>query len=148
MNLRFREFTVLLSNIGRAISKIKNYEMSKFGLKGSQVNCIFYLYGNEDGMTATELCNLCEEDKAGVSRALKDLEEKGFVECKSDENKKKYNSNLKLTPKGEEVAEFISGKINTIINYDKNYISDEELKSFYNTFNKIYDNLKIISDKE
>ena len=148
MNLRFREFTVLLSNIGRAINKIKNYEMSKFGLKGSQVNCIFYLYGNEDGMTATELCNLCEEDKAGVSRALKDLEEKGFVECKSDENKKKYNSNLKLTPKGEEVAEFISGKINDIINYDKNYISDEELKSFYNTFNKIYDNLKIISDKE
>ena len=148
MNLRFREFTVLLSNIGRVINKIKNYEMSKFGLKGSQVNCIFYLYGNEDGMTATELCNLCEEDKAGVSRALKDLEEKGFVECKSDENKKKYNSNLKLTPKGEEVAEFISGKINDIINYDKNYISDEELKSFYNTFNKIYDNLKIISDKE
>ncbi|MGN1259320.1 MAG: MarR family winged helix-turn-helix transcriptional regulator [Christensenellales bacterium] len=148
MNLRFREFTVLLSNIGRAINKIKNYEMSKFGLKGSQVNCIFYLYGNEDGMTATELCNLCEEDKAGVSRALKDLEEKGYVECKSDENKKKYNSNLKLTPKGEEVAEFISGKINDIINYDKNYISDEELKSFYNTFNKIYDNLKIISDKE
>ncbi len=148
MNLRFREFTVLLSNIGRVINKIKNYEMSKFGLKGSQVNCIFYLYGNEDGMTATELCNLCEEDKAGVSRALKDLEEKGYVECKSDENKKKYNSNLKLTPKGEEVAEFISGKINDIINYDKNYISDEELKSFYNTFNKIYDNLKIISDKE
>ena len=148
MNLRFREFTVLLSNIGRVINKIKNYEMSKFGLKGSQVNCIFYLYGNEDGMTATELCNLCEEDKAGVSRALKDLEEKGYVECKTDENKKKYNSNLKLTPKGEEVAEFISGKINDIINYDKNYISDEELKSFYNTFNKIYDNLKIISDKE
>lgn len=146
MNTRFREFTLLISNVLRAINKIKNYEMKKYGLKGTQVNCLFYLYGNQNEMTATNLCLLCEEDKGSISRTLKELEEKGFIVCEKDANKKKYNSILKLTPKGEEIAKIISTKIENIIDYDKNYITDIELTDFYKTFNKIYENLKNVSD--
>lgn len=50
--------------------------MKNHGLKGTQVNYLFYLYENENGITATEICSLCAEDKGFVSRALKELEEK------------------------------------------------------------------------
>ena len=62
--------------------------MKKYGLKGTQVNYLFYLYENENNITATEICSLCVEDKGFDSRALKDLEEKGFIEYKKDDNKK------------------------------------------------------------
>lgn len=145
MNERFREFTLLLSNIGRAINKIKNAEMKKYNLKGTQVSCLFYLYG-ENEMTAKDICALCEEDKGAVSRALKELEEKGFILCEKDEHKKKYNSILRLTEKGNEVAGFINNKVESIISYDKDYITKSELESFYCTFNKVYDNLKKASE--
>lgn len=146
MSDRFQDFTHLISNIGRTINKIKNIEMKKFGLKGTQVNCLFYLCENPQGMTAQEICIRSSEDKGAISRALKELEENNFIESEKDETKKKYNCKLKLTAKGMEVAKYIEEKIASILNYDKNFISDEELSSFYRTFNKIYDNLKNISN--
>lgn len=146
MQNRFREFTVLISNIVRTINKIKNFEMKKYGLKGTQVSCLFYLYGNDD-LTAKDICSLCQEDKAAVSRALKDLETKGFIVCESDNNRKKYNSCLSLTESGEKVAKQILKTIESIMEYDKNFISEKELTEFYQTFNKIYTNLKNISEK-
>lgn len=146
MQNRFREFTVLISNIVRTINKIKNFEMKKYGLKGTQVSCLFYLYGNDD-LTAKDICSLCQEDKAAVSRALKDLETKGFIVCESDNNRKKYNSCLSLTEGGEKVAKQILKTIESIMEYDKNFISEKELTEFYQTFNKIYTNLKNISEK-
>ncbi|MGN1212834.1 MAG: MarR family winged helix-turn-helix transcriptional regulator [Christensenellales bacterium] len=146
MENRFKDFTLLISNISRAINKIKNQEMRKFGLKGTQVNCLFYLYENKTGMTAKDICSLCKEDKGAVSRTLRELEELGYIVCKRDDNKKKYNSVLSLTSKGTEIAEYISDKISQIINYDKNYISSDELAEFYKTFKKIYQNLKKVSE--
>lgn len=147
MENRFKEFTLLLSQIGRVINKIKNEEMKRYGLKGTQVNCIYYIYGSKTEISAKDICLLCEEDKGAVSRTLKKLEIQGFIVCKKDENKKKYNSTLKLTKKGEEIGKIINSKINEYINYDESYISNQELNEFYKTFNKIYKNLKEMSEK-
>lgn len=145
MSDRFKDFTHLIANVGRTINRIKNIEMKQFGLKGTQVNCLFYLYESDGKMTAREICIKSAEDKGAISRELKELEESGFIESENDENKKKYNCKLKLTEKGNEVAQYIEKKIDSILNYDKNFISDEELSGFYKTFNKIYDNLRNIS---
>lgn len=146
MQERFRDFTLLISNVSRAINKIKNHEMKKYGLKGTQVSCLFYLYGKKQEMTATDICALCEEDKGAISRALKELENKGLITYKNDDNKKKYNSIILLTPSGYDTAEKITNTIAEIIKYDKTYITEKELIQFYGTFNKIYENLKTISD--
>lgn len=146
MQNRFREFTLLTSNVVRTINKIKNFEMKKYGLKGTQVSCLFYLYGSDGDMTAKDICALCQEDKAAISRALKDLENKGFIVCENDSNKKKYNTLLTLTESGEKVAKQILNTIERILKYDKNFISEQELSEFYQTFNKIYENLKHVSE--
>lgn len=146
MQNRFREFTLLTSNVVRTINKIKNFEMKKYGLKGTQVSCLFYLYGSDGDMTAKDICALCQEDKAAISRALKDLENKGFIVCENDSNKKKYNTLLTLTESGKKVAKQILNTIERILKYDKNFISEQELSEFYQTFNKIYENLKHVSE--
>lgn len=146
MQNRFREFTLLTSNVVRTINKIKNLEMKKYGLKGTQVSCLFYLYGSDGDMTAKDICALCQEDKAAISRALKDLENKGFIVCENDSNKKKYNTLLTLTESGKKVAKQILNTIERILKYDKNFISEQELSEFYQTFNKIYENLKHVSE--
>ena len=82
MRERFQTFTVLISKISRNIKKIKNQEMAEYGLRSVHVTCLYYLYST-DSLTATDLCELCEEDKATISRGLDFLEENGFIVCES-----------------------------------------------------------------
>ena len=69
MEKRFETFTVLINRISRNIRKIKNQEMAEFHLRSAHISCLYYLYASR-GLTAAELCEKCEEDKATVSRAL------------------------------------------------------------------------------
>ena len=68
MEERFETFTVLIARISRSIKRIKADEMADFELKGPHVSCLYYL-SQQDGMTAAELCERCDEDKAAISRS-------------------------------------------------------------------------------
>ena len=73
MENRFETFTVLVNRISRNIRRIKNQEMAEYDLRSAHISCLYYLYANP-GLTATDLCERCEEDKATISRALEYLE--------------------------------------------------------------------------
>lgn len=66
---RFKMFTVLNSKINRCIRRIKTEEMAEFDLRSTHVSCLYYLYA-ENTLTAKELCDICDEDKAAISRSL------------------------------------------------------------------------------
>ena len=100
---RFETFTVLIAKISRNIKKIKNQEMAEYGLRSVHVSCLYYLY-SEESLTATELCELCEEDKATISRALDHLEKNGFIVRTPDENDARI-SRVRLTEEGRAQCE-------------------------------------------
>jgi DNA-binding MarR family transcriptional regulator len=106
MEERFETFTVLINRIGRNIRKIKNQEMAEYGLRSVHISCLYYLYANE-GLTSTDLCERCEEDKATISRALDYLETNGYLFCEA-KSAKRYKTPLMLTEKGFAVAKEIS----------------------------------------
>ena len=87
MQERFKTFTVLISKINRSIKKIKTEEMDEFNLKSHHVSCLYYLY-KSNSLTAKELCDICAEDKAALSRSLEDLERNGYIECDSNLKKR------------------------------------------------------------
>lgn len=87
MEERFETFTVLITRISRSIKRIKADEMADFELKGPHVSCLYYL-SQQDGMTAAELCERCDEDKAAISRSLDDLEKNGYITCASGAGKR------------------------------------------------------------
>ena len=72
MQDRFVMFTTLIGNISRSIFRMKSELMSEFDLKSSHVSCLYYLH---HGMakSSAELCRVCDEDKANISRAVKSV---------------------------------------------------------------------------
>ncbi len=137
MQERFETFTMLINRISRNIRKIKNKEMAEYHLRSAHISCLFYLY-TADGLTATDLCERCEEDKATISRAVEYLEKNGYLTCES-KTAKKYKSPICLTEKGKEVSKKIANKIDFVLDEISVGLSEKERVEFYRC-------LKIISD--
>lgn len=146
---RFETFTSEIAAMQRCIQKIKSAEMTEFGLKGGHVMCLFYLYRHPEGLTAAELSALCEEDKAAISRAVVDLEERKFVFCQQSGEKKKYRAKLFLTRGGTEVAVRVNQRVENAVERGGAGLSGQERTIFYNSLGKIADNLqKYCEEKE
>ena len=109
MEERFAAFTVLIAKINRNIRRIKTEEMAEFHLKGPHVACLYHLT-TAGPLTAGELCDRCDEDKAAISRSLDFLEKEGYLVCDSSA-RKRYRSPLRLTEKGEATGRRIMEKI-------------------------------------
>ena len=144
MKERFEIFTVLINKISRNIRKIKNQEMAEYGLRSTHVTCLYYLYSAKS-LTATELCERCEEDKATISRALDFLEDKGFIECQS-KAAKRYKTPLFLTEKGKEAGKKVFDAVDRVLDAVGVGLTDEQRKSFYAYLTIISDNLDKITD--
>lgn len=145
MKERFRTFTVLITKISRAIRKIKNEEMQEYGLSNPHVSCLYYLFKN-DSLSAKELMDICLEDKAALSRAISFLESNGYIECKSTQ-KKRYNSPLKLTTMGAQIAKDIANKIDNILDYASAGLNNEKRVVLYESLTLIADNLEKFCEK-
>lgn len=147
MEDRFGKFTLLINNINRYINKIKSEEMAKFGLKSYHVSCLFYLYKHSDcGLTASELCSLCDEDKGTVSRSLSYLQDNGYIRCDEEINKKKYRAKLFLTKKGFEISDKINTLTDKSVELGSKGITDFERENMYNSLDLISNNLKNLCD--
>lgn len=142
MKERFETFTVLIAKISRNIRKIKNQEMAEYGLRSPHISCLYYLYSAES-LTATELCEKCEEDKATISRSLDYLEKNGYLICKA-KYAKRYKSPLLLTDKGKEVGKKITDKINVILDEISVGLTEKERIEFYRSLTVINDRLDAI----
>ncbi len=145
MTDRFETFTTLISKITRSIRRLKSVKSSKFNLTGPCVYCIYYLYKHNEGLTARELCLLCDEDKAAISRTLEHLEDNGFIVCNSS-TKKRYNSPLLLTPKGNEVGKQFVNIIDNLLKEASTNVTIEERDALYSALTKICNNLQKICD--
>ncbi|MBR6756612.1 MAG: MarR family transcriptional regulator [Peptococcaceae bacterium] len=143
MDNRYEMFTVLIAKINRNIRKIKNQEMLEYNLKSLHISCLYYLYLS-GGLTATELCERCEEDKATISRSLDYLEKEGYLTCDT-QNAKRYKSPLVLTEKGKEVGKQIVDKVNRVLDGVGANLTDSEREIFYRSLNLISDNLEIVA---
>ena len=142
MEERFETFTVLIARISRSIKRIKADEMADFELKGPHVSCLYYL-SQQDGMTAAELCERCDEDKAAISRSLDDLEKNGYITCTSGAGKR-YKSPLRLTEQGKAVGRAIGEKITCIVEAASEGLSEAERQTMYRALALVSENLERI----
>lgn len=143
MQERFETFTVLINRISRNIRKIKNQEMAEYNLRSSHVSCLYYLYSG-DGLTATDLCERCAEDKATISRALEYLETNGYL-IRQSKTPKYYRSTLTLTEKGVAVSRKISEKINGVLDEISGELTEEERVEFYRSLTIISNSLDAVA---
>ena len=143
MQERFETFTVLINRISRNIRKIKNQEMAEYNLRSAHVSCLYYLYSAKN-ITATDLCERCEEDKATISRALDYLETSGYLICES-KSAKRYKAPLVLTEKGCTIGKKIADKIDGVLDEISVGLTEEERIAFYRSFSIISESLETVS---
>ena len=141
---RFETFTGLIGRINRNIRRIKNQEMASFQLKSIHISCLYYLYSS-GSLTAAELCERCEEDKAAVSRALDYLEKEGYLEA-SDKTAKRYRHPLHLTEKGVLASSIIAAKIDAVLEEINSSLTEQERLAFYRSLTAISNRLDAIAN--
>lgn len=143
MEERFGTFTVLINRISRNIRKIKNFEMAEYNLRSPHISCLYYLY-RFNGLTATDLCERCEEDKATISRSLDYLEKNGYLSCET-KSVKRYKSPLILTEKGQKVGKEIAEKIDHVLEEISVGLTEEERTRFYRSLSIISESLEKVA---
>ena len=143
---RFEAFTTYITKVYKSIQKIKLSETESMGLKANHVMYMYYLGKNEEGLTPTELCKLCIEDKAAVSRIIADLTKKGFVKPAQVDSQRKYRTKFILTKEGIDMNKRINDTISIAVSKASNGLSDEDRETFYRVFSYVTNNLEMICD--
>ena len=136
---RFDAFVSGITSCYKYIQRIKAMEMTEFGLKGTHVMCLYYLRQNPAGLTASQLCGLCSEDKAAISRTVSELKTRGYITTLSE---KAYRAMLTLTAAGQEVARKFDRLIESWVTAGGDGLTDEERSDFYRSLSTIAENLR------
>lgn len=140
---KYELFSSSVSCMYHDIQKIERTEMLKFGLKGPHAQCLLAMSRYPEGVTSAQLCEICEKDKAAISRTVAELEQSGLV-LRTERNGVRYRALLTLTEKGQEAAEAVSKKAQLAVELAGEGLDDAQREVFYRVLALIAGNLHTI----
>ena len=141
---RFEQFSYSIHNIYKHINKIERDEMEKYGLRGSYSQYLVIMSRFPDGITSSKLSEICDKDKAAISRIVAEMEEKGLIFRKTDKDNL-YRARLILTEDGVKAADYVCDKAMRAVALAGGNLGDEERRIMYGALAIIETNLKRIS---
>lgn len=139
---RFEKFSLAVFSISKYWHKIAGEEMKKHGLKGPYALYLVTMANYKGDVTAANLTELCNKDKADVSRAVSAMEKKGFIR-RQGENA--YRAKLILTEAGKTLANQLTNRAALAVEMAGKGLSEEMRTVFYSALDTITGNLKEIS---
>lgn len=142
---RFEQFTAAIAAICRDVQRIERDEMEKHGLRGAFAQYLLALSHHSEGITAAQLCEICDKDKAAVSRILSEMDAKGLIVKEAGASP--YRAKLFLSPAGQEAADFVKERASIAVEMAGSGLSDEDRKTFYAALALISSNLQSICQK-
>lgn len=141
MLTRYERFIASIAGISRCIQKIETDEMKKYSLKGSHAQFLVALSQNPEGVTAAQLCGLCDKDKAAVSRAIAELEERGLLRR---EGGAVYRARLLLTDQGKKLARIVCHKVESAVRLAEAEIDEEQSRELFEILTHIAGGLQSV----
>jgi len=141
---RFEMFSVAISNIYRSIQKIEREEMDRYGLKGGYAQYLVALDRFPEGLTSAKLCEICDVDKAAVSRSVAEMERLGLLE-RDTSNVTGYRAKIVLTEKGSKLAAYINQRAQQAVDVAGCDLNETEQKVLYASLVSISARLQEIS---
>lgn len=137
---RYELFSSSISCIHHDIQKIERMEMANYGLKGPHAQCLLAMSHYPEGITAARLCEICEKDKAAISRTLSELEDADMIR-RENRNGSRYRSILTLTEQGSAAAQAVSEKARLAVERAGTGLDDAQREIFYQVLALIAGNL-------
>ena len=141
---RFEEFCSIIASIQHHIQKIERDEMEKYGLKGPYAQYLVTMSHCPEGITAAQLSEMCDKDKAAVSRALAELERLALV-TREKANDTAYRALVRLTEEGTAAARYVCDKVRQAVELAGKGLTDQDRQLFYSVLRRISGNLHTIS---
>ncbi len=136
-------FTVSVSCIYHDIQKIQRAVMAEYGLKGPHARCLIALSHYPDGVTAAQLSQTYEKDKAAISRTVAELEQMGLVQ-RTMPGGSRYRARLSLTPQGRIIAETVNKAAELAVGRAGEGLNENDRQVFYSVLGRIAENLHTI----
>lgn len=136
---RYEHFSSSVSAISRYIQKIETDEMEKHGLKGSHAQYLATLKRFEQGLTVSQLSEMCMKDKAAVSRAVAEMEKNGLI-IREKAGDNLYRAAIVLTEKGKEIADYVARRAVSAVEHVG--LDEQEIEKFYSALDLIAANLR------
>lgn len=140
---KYEMFSMSVSSMYHDIQKIERVEMAKFGLKGPHAQCLLAMGRYPGGITAARLCEICEKDKAAISRTVSDLEQAGLV-IRAEQNGVRYRVPLMLTEQGMAAAKAVNERAQLAVEQAGLGLDDAQREVFYSVLGLIAGNLHAI----
>lgn len=140
---RFEQFSSVISSIYRDIQIIEREEMEKYGFKGAYAQYLVVMKHYSEGVTASQLCDICGKDKAAVSRILSEMEAKGLITKENSD--KVYKSKISLTDEGRKAADYVCDKAKAAVEAVGNELSEVDRKVMYTSLELIASKLHKLS---
>lgn len=146
MASRFEQFSASVSCIYRCIQKIERVEMAKYGLKGPHAQCLLAMSRYPEGITSSQLCTICDKDKAAISRTVAELEREGMIE-RALQGGNRYRALLTLTPQGEAAAVQVDERAKLAVEKAGGGMTDDQRAVFYQVLELIAGHLQSICEE-
>ena len=130
-----------ISQLYRKGSVFINKEVSKHGIGSGQFMFLLELY-TKDGKNQEEIAETLKIDKGTTARALKKLEEQGFVTRIKDENDKRSNK-IYLNDKAKDVREGVLDVLNDWNKEITKSLTEEEEEMLKSLLEKVCKNINV-----
>ena len=140
---KYELFSASVACLYHDIQKIERVEMAKFGLKGPQAQCLLAMSRYPEGVTAARLCEICEKDKAAISRTVAELEQAGLL-IRTERNGVRYRALLTLTEQGKAAAQAVNRRAQLAVEQAGEGLDDAQREVFYRVLALIAGNLHTI----
>ena len=143
---RFERFTSSISALYRDVQKIERDEMEKQGLRGAFAQYLLAIHRYPQGITAAALCEVCDKDKAAVSRVIAELEAKGLIR-KESEGDTQYRAKVFLTEEGSKAVAFVQQRACAAMDAAGSGLSEQDRAVFYAALELLGNNLQQIAQE-
>ena len=140
---KYELFSSSVSCLYHDIQKIERVEMANFGLKGPHAQVLLAMSRYPEGITSARLCEICEKDKAAISRSVAELEQAGLLK-RTERNGIRYRALLLLTEQGITAAQAVSDRARQAVEQAGEGLTDAQREVFYQVLALIAGNLHTI----
>jgi len=140
---RYEIFSGAIASMYHDVQRIERVEMAKYGLKGPHAQCLLAMSRYPDGLTSVRLCEICDKDKAAVSRTVSELEQAGLLTVEQ-RNGVRYRAILRLTEAGFAAARAVCDRAELAVAQAGDGLTDAQREVFYDVLAKIAGNLHTI----
>lgn len=140
---RYELFSTCISCMYHDIQRIERAEMARYGLKGPHAQCLLAMSRYPEGITSVRLCQICEKDKAAISRIVAELEQMGMVR-RTEHNGTRYRASLTLTEQGQTAAKAVEEKARLAVERAGAGLDNKSREVFYSVLALIAGNLHAI----